>query len=111
MVSFVESDAMDIIEWYPPCSSPQFLNSCMVYQHQHLGLHSYQMVELASYLTADLTMVNFWILHYTGEQANYVQTRASSSTASQQAQVTQQNQQPIPAQPDLKRGNTPVVQP
>lgn len=66
MVSFVESDAMGITKWFP-CSTPHFLDSCDVYQHQHLDLHSEQMVEPASNPVVDLTMVNFWLLGYVGE--------------------------------------------
>ena len=45
MASFVKSDAMGIIEWCPPSSAPHFLESCIVYHHQYLGLHYDQMVE------------------------------------------------------------------
>jgi len=80
MVSSVESDAMSITKWYPPYSALHFPYSFVVYKNQHLGLHSDQMIELASNPPVDLTMVNFWVPGYVGEQVSCVQTRASTST-------------------------------
>jgi len=46
------------------------------------------MVEIALDPITDLIMVNFWLLGYAREQANYVQTRATSSMVPQQPQIT-----------------------
>ena len=67
MTTSLDSVASGIVKWYPPCSAPHFLYSCVIYQHQYLGLHSNQMVEHASDPTTDLIMVNFWLLGYIGE--------------------------------------------
>lgn len=83
MTSSKESVTLGITEWCSPCSAPYFPNSCAIYQHQCLGLHSDQMVEPASNPTANLIMVNFWLLGYVKEQANYVQTRSTSSMVPQ----------------------------
>lgn len=74
---------------FPPCSTPHFPNSCTIYQHQHLGMHNDQMVELdiqpALDPIVDMTMMNFWI-----EEANYAQTQAFTSSIAYISQVTQQ---------------------
>lgn len=84
MTTSLKSVALGIVEWCPPCSAPHFLDSCAVYQHQYLGLHSDHMVEPASDPNFDLIMVNFWLLGYAREQANCVQTRVNSLIISQQ---------------------------
>jgi len=79
MTTSLDSVASGIVEWCPPCSAPHFLDSCVVYQHQYLELHSNHMLEPTSDPASDLIMVNFWLLKYAREQANYVQTRTTSS--------------------------------
>jgi len=62
-----KSATSSIAKWCPPCSDPHFLDSCVVYQHQYLGLHSNYMVEPTSNPTIDLIMVNFWLSRYARE--------------------------------------------
>lgn len=66
-MSSTKSDASRITKWCSPCLAPYFLDSCAIYQHQYLGLHSNQMVKPALDPIADLTMVNFWLLGYARE--------------------------------------------
>lgn len=67
MESLAKSDALSIIEWCHPCSASHFPGSCVVYQHQYLGLHLDQMVEPTSNPATDLTMVNIWLPRYARE--------------------------------------------
>jgi len=67
MTSSVESVTLNITEWCYPCLAAHFLDSCAIYQHQYLGLHSNQMVEPTSDPIADLTMGNFWLSINVGE--------------------------------------------
>lgn len=56
-------------------------------------------------------MMNFWVLGYAEEEANYAFTWASiSAVAGQSSQVTQPSQQATSADPDPKWVKTPVSQ-
>lgn len=58
-----------------------------------------------------MTMVNFWILGYDGEQANCAQIRSSTLATAQPSQITQSSQQVTTTNLDQKRVNTPISQP
>lgn len=87
MASSVEikasSVAITAIEWCPPCHVPYFPYSCIFYQHQYLGLHVDQMAEPTPDPVTYVTMINFWVLRYAGEQANCPQTKAPTSKVDQ----------------------------
>jgi len=67
MIRFIESVALSITKWCSPYLALHFSYSCVIYQHQYLGLHSNQMMKPTSNPMIDLTMVNFWLLGYAGE--------------------------------------------
>lgn len=82
MASSIESEYLIAsIEWCSPYSTMHFLDSYVVYQYHYLGLHANQMIKPALDPTVYVTMINFWILGYIGEQANYAQIKASTSTS------------------------------
>lgn len=78
MARSIESEVLSATKWYSPYSIPHFIESYTLYQHQYLGLHFDQMEKPTPYPAVDVTMRNFWIPSYVGEEANYAQTRAST---------------------------------